>query len=758
MKMQIIIFLIVFAFIGNLSAIEVLINGVDQATITQGEDFVITVNFSTGSSQAATSMWVDMNDNGIWEDNVDLIVPDETGEIIDNSPEDENPANGVFEITVLGEEDGPNRVSNLGLFYVAEDSGGFDDGYLWIDPISSDYSVSGSITPIAHNVIIMAASGDDMWMTTTDTSGNYQNFVDPTGEYTLMAFDPINILGGMLSITMYENVLINGHLTGYDFEFIEGNSTINGHVLDENGEPVINVSVSASQGGPSGIFDSTDEDGYYELSVIEGNWYVGVSEDDIFPDYMSTNHEEIYVDEGATETVDFMVYSTDAVITGTVYLDDIPAPGYTIYARNDEIGGSVTSSVGNGTYSLPVASEADVLGGYNINVDLWNIPGVYVEENYNNIVSGSTNINFHLYTVSGGIEGEVLDATTMQPAEDCWINVNDGTNWFSTGVDDEGYYQLSLPNGTYQVEANGNMYYQQIIDDVVILDEMLQMDFLLVPVEFDGALEGFVYEAGTTIPIENVYVSVASTTYYTNTETDENGYYYLDLPNDSYTVDAWHYNYYSYHNEDVVIDYDVVQLDIELDPVSFDGSLEGYVYELDTIIPIQYANIYLSSATYWAYTQTDINGYYYFDLPNEIYGADCWMDSYIGQHVNDIEIADNAVVQDFYLEPEVEAEDNEIEAVISLGQNYPNPFNPTTTISFSVIQTSSFVILDIYNIKGQKVKQLVSNSANQLSAGQHSVVWNGTDDSGKPVSSGVYFYQLKLDNEIIDSRKMLLLK
>ena len=754
MKMRIIILLFALAVIGNVFAIEVLINGVDQATITQGEDFVITINFSNGSSQASTSMWVDMNGNSIWEDDIDLIVPDETGDVFDNSMEDENPANGIFEITIAGDEDGPNRVSNLGLFYIAEDSGGTDDGFLWIEPIASDYSVSGSVTPATHNIVIMAAAEDDVWMTTTDISGNYQNFVDPSGEYTLVAFDPINVLGGMISITMHENILIDGHLTDYNFEFVEGNSTINGHVLDENGDPVVGVSVAASQDGPSGIFDSTDENGYYELSVLEGDWYLGVSEDDLLPDYMSAEHEEIYIQEGATETVDFMVYSTDTTITGTVYLDDIPAAGFIIHAWNEEIGDTETGSTVNGTYTLSVASEADAISGYYINVDLWDIPGIYVEENYQNIVSGSNNINFHLYTTTGGIEGEVLDAITMEPVYDCWINVNDGTNWFSTGIDDDGSYFLSLPNGTYQVEANGNMYYQQIIEDVEIIDEVIQMDFLLVPIEFNGALEGYVYETGTTDPIENVEVSASDMSYYVYTVTDENGYYYFDMPNGIFTVDAWHQNYTSYHNPSVIINYDVVQLDIELDPIVFDGSLEGYVYELNTSNVIPYANIQVVSATYSAYTQTDMAGYYYFDLPNEIYGADCWMDGYFGDSVADIEILNNAVIQDFYLEPDVEAEDD-MKPLLSLGQNYPNPFNPTTTINFSLEQPSSKTALEIYNVRGQKVKQFVQD---QLFVGQHSLVWNGTDDTGKPVSSGIYFYRLIVDYELIDSKRMLLIK
>ena len=87
-------------------------------------------------------------------------------------------------------------------------------------------------------------------------------------------------------------------------------------------------------------------------------------------------------------------------------------------------------------------------------------------------------------------------------------------------------------------------------------------------------------------------------------------------------------------------------------------------------------------------------------------------------------------------------------------RNYPNPFNPSTTISFSM-QNNRNVKISIYNIKGQKVKQLVRN---QLSSGQHSVVWNGRDENNQPVSSGIYFYQLKIDGNSREINKMILIK
>ncbi len=85
--------------------------------------------------------------------------------------------------------------------------------------------------------------------------------------------------------------------------------------------------------------------------------------------------------------------------------------------------------------------------------------------------------------------------------------------------------------------------------------------------------------------------------------------------------------------------------------------------------------------------------------------------------------------------------------------NYPNPFNPDTNIVFNLPESSN-VKLDIYNIKGQKVKTLLDC---YMSPGRSEMIWNGRDDNGKPVSSGVYFYKLKTGKQEL-SRKMLLLK
>ena len=99
--------------------------------------------------------------------------------------------------------------------------------------------------------------------------------------------------------------------------------------------------------------------------------------------------------------------------------------------------------------------------------------------------------------------------------------------------------------------------------------------------------------------------------------------------------------------------------------------------------------------------------------------------------------------------------EDEIPKQETILSNYPNPFNPETTISFSVTQNSDFVNLDIYNIKGQKVKTLVNDN---LERGNHSIVWDGVDESSKSVSSGVYFYKLTVNGESKSVKKCLMLK
>ncbi len=94
-----------------------------------------------------------------------------------------------------------------------------------------------------------------------------------------------------------------------------------------------------------------------------------------------------------------------------------------------------------------------------------------------------------------------------------------------------------------------------------------------------------------------------------------------------------------------------------------------------------------------------------------------------------------------------------VPAAFALAQNYPNPFNPSTTIHFDVPQTGD-VTLSIYNLRGQLVRTLVSGV---VAAGRHQILWDGADERGVHVASGIYLYRLQADG-FTAIRKLVLTK
>jgi len=95
----------------------------------------------------------------------------------------------------------------------------------------------------------------------------------------------------------------------------------------------------------------------------------------------------------------------------------------------------------------------------------------------------------------------------------------------------------------------------------------------------------------------------------------------------------------------------------------------------------------------------------------------------------------------------------EINENMFLSQNYPNPFNPMTTIDY-MLNAPSVVNLTVYNLKGEKIKVLVEEDQKE---GRYQVLWNGKDDTGRRVSSGVYFYILKTnEKELV--KKMIMIR
>ncbi|MCF7794413.1 MAG: carboxypeptidase regulatory-like domain-containing protein [Candidatus Cloacimonetes bacterium] len=180
------------------------------------------------------------------------------------------------------------------------------------------------------------------------------------------------------------------------------------------------------------------------------------------------------------------------------------------------------------------------------------------------------------------------------------------------------------------------------------------------------------------------------------------------------------------------------------------GFISGYVIDTAGNL-LENAEISAGNFT----THSNENGEYDLEAVVGTYDVVCYLESYEVSIIEDVIInLGETTVINFILTPEVKIDDILNVEDIQLS-NYPNPFNPSTTILFNVTQSSTFVTLEIFNIKGQKVKTLLNSL---LSAGHFECIWNGKDTNNKRVSTGEYFAKLKIDGEEVEVKKMMLLK
>ena len=160
-----------------------------------------------------------------------------------------------------------------------------------------------------------------------------------------------------------------------------------------------------------------------------------------------------------------------------------------------------------------------------------------------------------------------------------------------------------------------------------------------------------------------------------------------------------------------------------------------------------------------------------YDIPRQVLdgGGAMWdsttsykLCSSIGQSITGVHQGDTKIVYVGFWNPwVVEASPVEWEEVdytqgpteFGLRQNYPNPFNPATVIEYALPKTSE-VNIEIYNVLGQKVRHLVDELQEP---GYKKIYWDGKDDQGNELSSGVYFYRIQA-GDFVETRKMTLLK
>ena len=190
--------------------------------------------------------------------------------------------------------------------------------------------------------------------------------------------------------------------------------------------------------------------------------------------------------------------------------------------------------------------------------------------------------------------------------------------------------------------------------------------------------------------------------------------------------------------------------------IPFIRSVQNYNHQ----VMLNWLNITIPDTLWVKYKQIDApaSEWTFIELPSEsseyictqITDAD-YYEFMIGVAYDDVYLESRSST--FYFDPQLAVKENELVPQTRLISNYPNPFNPETAISYAISETGN-VKLSIYNLRGQKIADLIDEIQEP---DFYNIIWNGTDDKGNKVPSGVYFYTFKT-GRYSSTKKMVLIK
>ena len=329
------------------------------------------------------------------------------------------------------------------------------------------------------------------------------------------------------------------------------------------------------------------------------------------------------------------------------------------------------------------------------------------------------------------------------------LNITNSTFYNNSGID-SGAMRFYIQESPIDIPVILNtISWNNSPNEILCSADDLTNELMIGYSDFDGGLDAIVTNNNANIiwlegnlDTDPLFVDVNNENYHLlqNSECIDSGIAYYEYESEI-LIDLTEDEYYGVAPDMGVFEYELIA-DFEANETEVLSEQEVFFSDLSNGNP-----------TNWQW-DFDNNGIIDSNEPNPIYSY-----SEPGLYTVSLTISDgiNIVNETKVNYINVSQTGTDIEAgplVTQLIGNYPNPFNPTTTISFS-IQNDSNIELTIYDFKGQKVKILVNR---ELTQGSHSIIWNGTDDFNKPVSSGIYFYKLNVNGKIDAVKKCLLLK
>lgn len=450
-----------------------------------------------------------------------------------------------------------------------------------------------------------------------DSEGNFANsaWTDASGNYTIsgLASEIYRVTVDAKDWLRQEKdnitVVAPNDTANINFDLEKGGS-ISGRVLDDQGNSLADIYVSASiMDDYSGNGTWTDDSGNYTITnLASGTYRVTVNAND----WLRQEKDNITVTApNDTDNINFKLEKGGSIFGQVSDDKNKPLAGIYVYAYvsstgnyskgtwTDESGNYTISGLASGTYKVTVnANDWATQKKENITVTAPNV---------------TDNINFKLEK-GGSISGRVLD-DNGQPVKNEWVNAHslDYEIYKGNNTDADGYYSIpALPSGIYQVKVNPDDWAAQAYPcyiNVTAPEDTGNVNFNL---EKGGSVSGRVLDEKDQ-PVADVFVDIHTPDYdiaeYTSTKAD-GSYTISNLPDGSYDIsvqaDGWVYKDYAKKISVVALNNTEVA-DINLEKSG--GSISGKVVNADGL-PVQGAHIYAYSGDCWGYTYTDSQGQY----------------------------------------------------------------------------------------------------------------------------------------------------
>jgi len=533
-------------------------------------------------------------------------------------------------------------------------------------------------------------NGNQIWSGLTDANGDYQINVGSAGNGLEFRIEPMDIPGFLPTPSSITRTA-SGVIDSINFAFMAPSDSIYGEIRDQDGALLtipIYVHCYSNSGGSDGK-DVQAINGSYAIYFAPtefGIWNIGLSGENIIPDYLIPMDYQFDNTVNHTQRHDFICQAADTVIYARITEQgNYPSHQYMVFAQSNALQATTYAISETGpANTVPLSISSLDTEGWYVSIGNWDdnypIPPGYVLEgnqSWNNHPGDTVALNF----VFGVMVRDTIKVDAGDSPVDwssVWVNLNaDGSN-YGDSPDDNGVFTIYADTGVYWMGVNAYGYLSDPSSHTIHVtgDTTGGMGFTLN--------EAHCRIAGTLV---NVPLPLTYSPYiFAHTGNPPDGYQTWGIA-DSLTGN---FSFYACDGN-WTIEPPMIQDRIAPSPPTL--IIAEYPDSARTI-ELVYVN------------QTGAND------PN-----------------------------------------GSLPAEFTLLQNYPNPFNSETVIEYNVPRDSR-VAIEIYSILGERVLTLVDR---ENSAGVYRISWDGSDDTGNRVSSGIYFYRMQA-GAYTQSRKMVILK